>query len=312
MEFPEYIEIQTFSLCNADCIICPYKQVEQELGINKMSDTVLNKILDEIEENKHHIKRVIPYLNNEPFLDKRMMSILRRLKRIGVNVEVASNFSALDMNQMKEIIDDKLIDDLRISFFAGSDETYKMMMPGLIFEKNVEKIKLFEKLAYQKGFEYCITLVLDPSLNVKEETEKIKKLFPLSKLRYFGYLDRAGNNTNYSRNTLLSSKIELNGCSLKRPFDRFCAKADGKVVICSQDWRNEEIIGNVNEELIKEIWTSSTFNELRSKVLGNQNSSDDFICKKCKLAEIKGSSYKLNFKGDKYVDPLDNKKISPL
>ena len=69
--FPKIIEIQTMSFCNANCIVCPYRSLNIEK--TRMPDNLLNKLLDEIIVHQNEIERVIPYLNNEPSFDTRMM-----------------------------------------------------------------------------------------------------------------------------------------------------------------------------------------------------------------------------------------------
>ena len=62
--FPKIIEFQTHNRCNANCIICPYSSMGYKS--EKMEDEIFKKIIDECVDKR--ITRLIPYLNNEPFI----------------------------------------------------------------------------------------------------------------------------------------------------------------------------------------------------------------------------------------------------
>ena len=64
--FPKVIEIQFHNICNSNCSICPYADMGYKA--EKMSDELYDKFVSELDESK--LTRIIPYLNNEPFLDK--------------------------------------------------------------------------------------------------------------------------------------------------------------------------------------------------------------------------------------------------
>ena len=90
-----------------------------------------------------------------------------------------------------------------------------------------------------------------------------------------------------------------------------CILASGDVILCSQDWSKEEIQGNVFETSMYEVWNSKRAHDIKNKILGNIETPDDYICKKCKLAVLsneEGKKY-LNFKGDKYMDANDEKRM---
>ncbi|NUY80473.1 radical SAM protein [Flavobacterium sp. MAH-1] len=315
MVFPPIIEIQTYSRCNANCIICPYEATEAKYGITKMPDSLLQQILDEIRLNSHHVKTVIPYLNNEPSLDNRLIPTLQYLKSHGLKTEVSSNFSGFTESKIDTLIEQELVDDLRISFFGGTKASYSQIMPGLNFDQTVKKIEYFISKASGKQIldNTCLILVLSPELDISEETVALKKIFPHLRIRFFGYLDRAGNNTLKNDTLKTYDGLQLSGCSLKRPFERCCIDASGNVILCSQDWDKEVIVGNVSQSSITQVWNSVSFKDVRDMILGKSHSDPDFICYNCKLAEFQTSSRSgiLNFKGDRYVDQNDVKLLNP-
>lgn len=309
IKFPKIIEFQTQTLCNGQCIICPYEQVKEVIPYFRISDKNVDLLIKELEEHKEDIERVVPYLNNEPFLDKRCVSILRRLKKNHF-IELSTNASLLNKQVAKTIVNEKLVDDFRISFFGGTKESYSKLMPGLKFEKVTENIRYF--LSINSGsINTQITMILLPWLEIERSIDEVKKLFPDTNIVTFGYLDRAGNNKIFRNNLCMdeSNKIKLCGCNLERPFERMCIMSNGNVILCSQDWKNEIIQGNVFETSISEVWNNNRAINIKKMVRGETESSDNFLCKRCKLAKIKVEDRTiLNFAGDKYMDEWDRKR----
>ena len=317
--FPQYLEIQTQTLCNAHCSICPYTGVENEVYEGKnliMPMETITKIINEAANYKQYVKRVIPYLNNEPTLDKRLVDILRLIKSKGFFVELSTNGVGLNQKLSFEIINEKLVDNLRISFFGGTKETYNSTMTRMDFGTSYKRIKNFCDLnnAKEKPIDLEIVYVLNPKDNAEYETRNLKELFPEENIHLFGYLDRAGNNKEKNKTIYqdcLTGTFTLNGCSLHRPDERVCIVNNGDVVLCSQDWRRQIIVGNVNDTSLFNIWNGESFEKVRQKVHGKIRAEKDFLCHSCKLINLKvGETTQLNFKGDKYMGSDGEKKIS--
>ena len=304
--FPKYVEIQTTSICNSFCSICPYGQVEGKFPKCYMSDELINKILDECEKHKDEIHNIVPYVNNEPFLDKRMVNVLRNIKHRGLNVELSTNGSALTEEIARAIVDEKLIDDFRISFFASRKEDYAKLMPRLNYDMVVKNIKYFAEYNKSKGnpVHTNIIMILVDDLDMQQNIDEAKEMFGIE-VRVFGYLDRAG--MNKKKNKLLTDEEfkedRLVGCSTHRPNEWFSILANGDVYLCTQDWNRENKIGNVEKESIESVWNNEKYQWYRDVIFGRIETPEDFICKKCKIAIYSSvSGNKLNFGGDKYVD----------
>lgn len=318
--FPKYIEFQTQSFCNGQCAPCPYSSTEKCFTPARMSDEGIDRILTELVAHSHEVVRAIPYMNNEPTLDRRFLSVLRRLKESGIFVEVSSNTSGLNEELMEAILLERLIDDFRISFFGGTEQLYKELMPGLNFHKTVDRIKqlLERNKAIGHPVDIQLVAILCPWVDMEENVRSIEELFPEAKLHLFGFLDRAGSVEGHgnAKKLVPTTGMEQNplaGCQLLRPFERMNILANGDAIICSQDWRREVVLGNVLESSIEDVWHSERANEIRKYVLGETGGlPSDFICTRCKAALLKpefgGGS---NFTGDRYLDESGRKAIVP-
>lgn len=309
-KFPKIIELQTMSYCNGNCIVCPYKDLD--IKQCRMPDDIIERLLNEIIEHKDTVERFIPYLNNEPSFDKRMLSILRKMKNKDIVIEVSTNISNWELDELDSIIEEDLIQDLRISFFGHNKELYEELMTGLNFEKNAEKVKYLlniNRLANNK-VDIEIIVVLLPTLNATEIRDGLNELFNNPKIHFFGFLDRCGKVKLCKNDLAITESSEVIGCSLTRPYERCCIYANGNVVLCSQDWEQEVVLGNVYENTIEEVWNSDKAKHIRNIVLGKEKCPNNFLCTRCKLAILKDKNEeKLNFCGDKYMTATGGKNI---
>lgn len=67
-----------------------------------------------------------------------------------------------------------------------------------------------------------------------------------------------------------------------RPFRRMYISYNGKAVICCQDYKQEEIMGDASESSLLEIWCNEKCASLRTQLLGLNRAG--FICERCDFA----------------------------
>ena len=73
----------------------------------------------------------------------------------------------------------------------------------------------------------------------------------------------------------------------KEPLKNFCAKPfvhiyitfNGKALLCCQDWKHEEIMGDLKNQSLLEIWNNEKYQRVREKLL-NLNRTG-MICENC-------------------------------
>lgn len=316
--FPEIIEFQTHNLCNAGCIICPYEKTKEFRLKGNNDFAFINKIVEEVKLSDGQVRRLIPYLNNEPLLDRDIFEKIEYIKKQipEIEVELSTNLSKFSDVGFTRLLRNNHVDDLRISVFGGNETTYRMMMPRLNFSnvrKNILKLKEIHENTGSKT-KVCLVCVAYEHLDVVKTIEELKAIVDgYFDVRVFGYLDRAGNCTDKNDKIFNPDEYELDGCSLLRNSERMCITANGNTILCSQDWMETGGYGNIKDSSIEELWVSSKKALLDKQVQGIACSSSDFICKDCKLANVKNcSSTVLNFNGDKYISKDDHKKSNIL
>ena len=81
-KFPRAILAQTISRCNAKCVFCCHSTEPEAIQHGRMQDGLINKIIDEMGQNKFWFGRFSPFLINEPLMDTRMPEILARARKV--------------------------------------------------------------------------------------------------------------------------------------------------------------------------------------------------------------------------------------
>jgi MoaA/NifB/PqqE/SkfB family radical SAM enzyme len=137
---PLILQIQSQSLCNAQCSICPHRVVSKKLDQGTMDWSLFEKIATEAA-SAPLLSTVVFSLHNEPLIDKRTFDWVKHLKSISPNkyCQVTTNGELLDRFSSTDIMRSNL-DELVISLNAHSREMYETINLGLSYDKVMENI----------------------------------------------------------------------------------------------------------------------------------------------------------------------------
>jgi MoaA/NifB/PqqE/SkfB family radical SAM enzyme len=147
-EIPRHIRIENTNICNADCTICPHKNMKRAQG--NMSMDLFKKIIDEATRLNPQPSIGIHGFG-EPLLDKLFFERIVYAKKRGIK-SLSSNTNASFLNS--ENIDRMLksgLDEIYISFDAAKAETYAKIRKGLNFEEIENNIKHFVSLRNERA-----------------------------------------------------------------------------------------------------------------------------------------------------------------
>jgi hypothetical protein len=286
--FPAFIEFQTLSQCNARCQVCPMEWTAAALPQGRMSDDLLQRVLRELEANRETLSSVEPYLNNEPFLDTRFLSVLRDVRRwYGGNVEVSTNASLLTPDMSRAIVQERLVSDFRFSVFGASKETHERIMRRLswdVVRRNIDNF-LDEWQRASRPIRARIVFVENPLLHAPDEAERVRALWAHTGLdiTIWRQLDRLGNVSLAINRPIHSGKIV--GCKMGYMRDRVAVLYNGDVVLCCQDWSRNHILGNIVDGSIAAVWRSATRENLYRQIYAGE-SEPGLACFNCELAFV--------------------------
>lgn len=288
--FPMFFQIQTNNLCNGSCVMCPISK-EKNKKPGMMSDELFEKIIKEISENKSKFTYVWLYLQNEPLTDKNIFKKVKQLKELSrgkISVGIVTNGTLLTNDKIEEICESD-IDRIHFSIDAFTEETYKKIRRGLSYTailKNIEGIRNSNcKVRVTVGF----TIQKDNYFELDDFKKFWKRKGIGIELNVVN--NRSGDLSDFENIRVLSKDIPFRqrfihnfnlrmskGCVMLATV--FNILYNGDVIMCCNDYTKKLILGNVNNESIKEIWNSKKYQFVRKSV-----SKKDFekvpACKNC-------------------------------
>ncbi len=279
--FPSKIMIQTTSFCNSDCIMCPYGETSKILTQGKMEWKLFKKII--LECKKNDVERILLYLMNEPLMDKEIVKKINYAKRKNPKaiVHIVSNGNLLNEKLSKKIIKSKL-DYIEFSVHGINKASYEETMKKLKFNKTIQNIEKFISMAqkYKKKKDY----VHIKTLNIKNKTKNKQKIIEfwkekgINNINYFeAPISRAGN-IGWLK---VKTKEEVKGCNSIWRDEMIHILFNGNIILCCMDWKRENILGNIRNKSIKDIWNDKKYMKTEQIILGKLKSPKNFICKKC-------------------------------
>jgi hypothetical protein len=307
MKLPDirFVQIQTHSRCNADCVFCPYVESWHYENPGVMTQALWEKVLNELTPFSEGINRgkICPYLMQEPLIDK---SIFQKINDIysmfpRTLVEVSTNGAALT---------DQVVDQMLEVFSARRHEIW--VSHHGIDEESLTRVM---KIDYVKAHRNLIRLLQrsNGGLNIRirgagvshagsmsyfsrsEYQEYWKRQFEEFSINTqsvivdaFYFHDRAGTLHRRDRDAYKCNFGVIRDIGPGHPPFR-CPRIDewlhimydGRIRICCMDYHGEVELPSIKDMSLVEYLQSDAYRTLVGKVTGTLESSADFICKRC-------------------------------
>ena len=253
------VEISINGACNRRCIFCPRVDKQAYPNILESLDLkVYKNLIDDLKENDF-TGRISFSGFCEPLLTKNLneyVSIARE-NLINVTIEIVSNGDPLvAKNGRKRLIElyEAGLNNIRVSLYDGPHQ-----------------IEIFEKIKNE--------------LRLKDHEFIIRKRY-LGPDQSYGLTisNRAGSVS------LKNEKFELKPLNepLKQscyyPFYKVLIDHNGDVLMCSNDWKKELPMGNLNKSSLIDIWSSEKFIGLRKKLINKDRNH-----KPCNVCDVNGT-----------------------
>ncbi len=287
--FPRTLQIQTQTGCNAACVFCPYSTTVDSQPRGAMKRELFEKIIDEIAE--HGVRRISPYLMNEPFLDpaiiEKLVYIKKKIPR--ARLVVTTNGSRLTPTTIDELIAADALHALYISFQGVEKEGYEATMRGsMVFEKTMDNIlELIEKWHAAGGrerFRIVATMVSTSKTDPAQAVAFWKKKGIESK---WTPLENRGGNVQAASKFAPKQREMKRFANCTRLFKQGYVMFNGDMVLCCTDYTRKVVLGNVENSSIKEIWNSGKALALRR--LYAEGMMDEIpLCRDCEISDSTG------------------------
>lgn len=286
---PSQVIIETTNRCNLNCPFClvgMQNELQEKYGntahdlmkrpMGNMSMETFHRIRNEIK--LFGINKVYLHFQGEPFLNKLTSEFARQLKSGGMYVGIFTNGQAFNDKIIEEIAKVE-IDLIRFSVDGASEETYQVNRVGGKFKNVFENMK---KLAIaHKGKGTRIEWQFLPLKNNEHEVEKARVLAKELGVNFFTKGFRETNPELAPANKKYRSTFLKKPC--KDIYKQLGFYWNGDVVPCCYDVEGKEVMGNIMEHSLTDIWNNNKYMELRKRIDEHHKfpEKEPEICKTC-------------------------------
>lgn len=287
--FPTRVQIQTTAACGAACQICPHPTASPLWPNGLMSDELFDHIVDELRGRP--IEYLCPYLMADPMSDRKIFDRVEQLRAAlpKTHIEISTTGMYLAPKIADRLVQAP-ISELRISSHGITAEEYAKTMPGVDFDKAMANIERFIA-EWQRVKPFKLSIVCLWGLWPAEREREIEAFWgdfgvELSKWRVIGraqqvdltvYGDGSADPTPYRDGRHEPPYL----CRHRRDTEWLHILSDGRVTLCCMDYGQEEILGNVRENSLVDIWNGEAFRRVRAQVRGSASVDPNFLCDRC-------------------------------
>ncbi len=269
--FPLKLQIQTFSPCNAKCVMCPWPETSQTLPQGAMPEWRYRALVDQIAGQA--VERTSLFLMNEPLLDRRLAGLTAHLKQAvpGTRAVIFTNGQLLTRERVLELAEAGM-DEIDISINGFDRALFEQVMVGLDYDRvmaNLEAIGTLHRSGALGALRIKVVALEFPGHDAalerfRERTGLEVFVKPLTNRAGAIDLDRLG------IKRLLKSAAPGRFKACQRPFVKAYVLWNGDVVLCNCDWKRTTVLGNIDEQRLEDIWRGALLTSIRRNHLGRR------------------------------------------
>ncbi|MDD5569333.1 MAG: SPASM domain-containing protein [Candidatus Pacebacteria bacterium] len=287
---PVVVVIEPASVCNLRCEICETGSGVLGRKAEFMTYDNFKIIMDKIY---YHTNTLMFYFMGESFLNKSAYDMIAYAKTKGIPfVTACTNGDAVDPQKLI----DSGIDEIQFQIAGTTQQAHQTYRAGSNVEKVLSKLKETVEIrnrANAKTKIRCGFIVMKHNEHQIDEfktlmqsikvdgvdivapcfrtIEQAQRMLPISK-EYWLYDSEA-----LKQGILKPKTIPHNECAWL--YYSITTQVNGDVVPCCRDATGKEIMGNLLQNDLKEIWNGPAYLNFRERVFHNQRSVG--LCKLC-------------------------------
>lgn len=279
---PTIFCIETTSICNLKCVMCPYKDMTRP---NQMMDfEIFRKAVDEVHAYNgpiwlHHL--------GEPLAHPECFEQIRYAKSRGLECGISTNATLLNETRAAKLLESGL-DRVILSMDGVTKETYERLREPANFEKVVGNIEAFLRRKREGGFRAPHTVVqliymketedqvqefkrrwgpLADEVHIKMFStwaEQVERITELSEAKHRYNPDHTLSDARHPCSYLWRNLVVL---------------ANGDVTPCCVDYDARMVMGNVREQTLAQIWNGERFVRTRRDHLAGRYTDTCATCR---------------------------------
>lgn len=136
---PYVLQIETTTVCNATCWMCPRDAGTRSNHKNRMDDEVFKTTILQFAEMGGQM--VLPFIDGEPLADSRMIDFVEWIAaHTTLIIGWYTNASLLTEERARRLLGTRRIPWFNVSMQGGNKETYEKNM-GLEWERTIENVE---------------------------------------------------------------------------------------------------------------------------------------------------------------------------
>jgi hypothetical protein len=295
------LQIQTSTACNAACIFCPHRHTWGKAPVHRMPDALLERVLAQMKPFVYY--KIAPYLQNDPFCDERIFSVIRRIReefRFDI-LELSANPISLDPSLFAALTESLqgVPHEIRLSFHGVDKAGFEKNM-GLDFDRSLHNaLSLLHAASENRlcvtvkalgagkgGASFAAEFSEDDFLRFWTDQCAREGLDPAQfQWKYSRYHSRSGNAQRSGAQWTFGGgevvRPDLRGFCCSRADKWFHVLSTGELILCCNDYGREVVIGDLSKTGIRQILASARYRTVRDQVQGFADAPPNFICKRC-------------------------------
>lgn len=274
-DFPLLVDIELSSICNLKCPMCYTitDEFKRQVNVTLMDWELYTKIIDEIGGKVPAIRLS---LRGEAMLHPKFVEAIRYAKDRGIKeVSTLTNGGKLTLPYFQKMVEAG-IDWITISV-DGTGESYERVRKPLKFDDLLDKIKAIKQYKEEHGLKRPVIKVQGIWPAIVESGPEIyyTTFVPCTDLVAFNPL------IDYLSNDTQIEYLEEFTCP--QQYQRLVIGADGLVMKCSNDEENREVIGDIKQETVHQVWHGEKMQAERNMHLQPRGFMQSAVCRKCYL-----------------------------
>lgn len=274
-EYPLLVDIELSSVCNLACPMC-YTITDEfkgQVNVTRMDWDLYKKIIDEIGGKVPAIRLS---LRGEATLHTKFHEAIKYAKDHGIKeVSTLTHGGKLTLPFFQKMVEAG-IDWITISV-DGTGETYERVRKPLKFDELLGKVKAINQYKEEHKLKRPVIKVqgIWPAIAESGTDVYYNTFAPYTDLVAFNPL------IDYlSKDTQIEYLEEF---TCPQQYQRLVIGADGLVMKCSNDEENREVIGDIKQETVHQVWHGEKMQAERNMHLQPRGFMQSAVCRKCYL-----------------------------
>lgn len=291
--YPYRISVEPTNYCNARCPLCPTgaSQLRRKKGFMDMK--LYKKMIDEVSGKTSSI---ILWNYGEPFLHPHIFEMIDYAKNNKLHIVASTNgYVFYSINQINKLANSKL-DKLIVSIDGATDKTNAMYRKNVNYKKVISGLKKFMTIKRKTGQK--LPLVEIQFIVMKHNQHEIPKIMKLAKrlgdaislkkvntlmvegINHQDWLPDDNRLTRYKKNIIekaIPRKQNFHNCPLV--WYSIVVNYDGTINPCCYDYQGEVILGDLNNQKVRDVWTGKKMQAWRKSIIRDRRNNK--ICRNC-------------------------------